>query len=168
MTIGKLKTFVVCLLLNICGMVVHAQFRQANIGINGLTCSQCSRSVEMQLRKLSFVKDVQMDLASTEGTITFAAGKKVDIHAVAKAVKDAGFSVRFLKANISQEDLAGSENDCIMLRGNAYKVIGTLPDKPLITLKFVGRDYLSKADLKQYKLPTAQCRAERVYYVAAD
>ena len=43
-----------------------AQFQTVYIGVNGLTCSQCSRTVEMSIRKLDFVGDVQMNLAHTE------------------------------------------------------------------------------------------------------
>ena len=52
------------------GIICFGQIQHLTVGINGLTCSQCSRSVELQLRKLSFIKDVNMNLQQTEGTLS--------------------------------------------------------------------------------------------------
>src|SRR5579885_2179698 len=76
----------------------NAQFTQVELGVDGLTCSACTRSVEMGLRKLDFVKDVKMNLDNTNGVITFKEGIPVSIEKLAKAVSDAGFSVRYLQA----------------------------------------------------------------------
>lgn len=46
-----------------------AQFNRVEIGVNGLTCSQCSRGVETERRKLDFVRDVQLDLQHTRGRL---------------------------------------------------------------------------------------------------
>lgn len=105
-----------------------AQFVSAQVGINGLTCSQCSRSVEMQLRRLSFVRSVTMDLEHTVGTLTFTDGSKVDVKAVAKAVKDAGFSVRFLEALIDMDKVTRAGEEAFYI-GNAIYTLneGSLP-----------------------------------------
>ena len=76
----------------------YAQFKEVTVGVNGLTCSQCSRSVEMRIRKLAFVADVKMNLEHTEGRIFFKKGDKVNVDKIAAAVVDAGFSVRFWHA----------------------------------------------------------------------
>src|SRR4051812_38883306 len=75
-----------------------AQFKSAMVGVNGLTCSACTRTVEMSIRKLDFVQDVTMNLENTEGKIVFKENADVDISKVARAVTDAGFSVRYLTA----------------------------------------------------------------------
>ncbi len=54
-----------------------AQFTSAELGVDGLTCSACTRSVELSIRKLDFVKDVQMNLDNTVGQITFVPGKQI-------------------------------------------------------------------------------------------
>ncbi len=166
MTMRAFKIFVFCLLSTLGMNTAEAQFRQASIGINGLTCSQCSRSVEVQLRKLSFVQDVQMDLEHTEGKIIFKENKQVNINAVARAVKDAGFSVRYLKADISSEDIQLSEEGCFSLYGDAYYIVPpiALQDKGVLTLQFLGKDYAAKNELKQYKAPAqGQCKGRTVY-----
>ncbi len=169
MTMRGFKIFVFCLLLNLGPVGVWAQFRQASIGINGLTCSQCSRSVEMQLRKLSFVKDIRMDLEHTEGKIFFKENKPVNIKAIADAVKDAGFSLRYLKADISRQEVHISEDGCFKLYGDVYYVSqpSKTDESPILTLLFLGKDYLAKNELKQYKLPaTVKCKGKTVYYTA--
>jgi copper chaperone CopZ len=170
MTSLRFKKFVFSLLFSLAAISVHAQFISATIGINGLTCSQCSRSVEMQLRKLPFVKDVKMDLEQTRGTIFFKENKKVNIASIPRAVKDAGFSVRFLKAEIDKADLNISEEGCFILDGNSYAVLSpyAIPAKSILTLQFVGKDYLPASDFKRYKLPaTAKCKGKTAYYAVA-
>jgi copper chaperone CopZ len=162
-----LRNFVFCLLFAGIAIPASAQFRQASIGINGLTCSQCSRNVEMQLRKLDFISAVDMDLEHKNGTLHFKDNSKVDMSAIAKAVKDAGFSVRYLKADISSNDIRISDEGCFKLNGDVYYVSepGTRPEPAILTLQFLGRDYLSKNELKQYKLPaTLKCKGKTVYY----
>lgn len=170
MTTRGFKIFVFCLLSISGGSRVAAQFRQASLGINGLTCSQCSRSVEIQLRKLSFVQDIRMDLEHTQGTIIFKENKPVHIKAIAKAVKDAGFSLRYLKADINRQDIQVSENGCFTLYGDAYYILpGTTPDNPVLTLQFLGKDYSPKNELKRHKLPAqGTCKGKTIYYTAVS
>jgi copper chaperone CopZ len=171
MTSLGFKKFVFSLLFSLIVISVHAQFINATIGINGLTCSQCSRSVEIQLRKLAFVKDVKMNLEQTSGTIFFKENKKVNIASIANAVKDAGFSVRFLKAEIDKTSVNISEQGCFNLDGNSYNVLGPtpIPSKTILTLQFVGKDYLPGNDFKRYKLPTnTACKGKAVYCMVAN
>ena len=89
-----------------------AQLNWAQIGVDGLTCSACTRSVEMSIRKLTFVDSVTMNLEHTTGKITFKKGAKVEIDKIAKAVTDAGFSLRSLYAGINISELKVTENAC--------------------------------------------------------
>jgi copper chaperone CopZ len=166
MTTSGFKIFVFCLLSILGAGRAEAQFQKAGLGINGLTCSQCSRSVEMQLRKLSFVQDVRMDLEHTEGVITFKENKPVNIKAIAQAVKDAGFSLRYLDADIKMEGIEIAENGCFQLYGDAYYMLrGTAKDKTALKLRFLGKDFMPKSELKRYKLPVqGTCKGKTVYY----
>lgn len=171
MTSLRLKKIVFFLLLSLLAFHAPAQFRSVRLGVNGLTCSQCSRSVEMQLRKLSFVQAVNMDLERTEATISFRENKKVDIKAIADAVKDAGFSVRFLKAEMDKTRINISEQGCFSLEGNSYTVLSPsdIPATSILTVQFVGKDYLPGSDLRRYKVPaTTKCKGKTVYYVSAN
>jgi copper chaperone CopZ len=67
----------------------HSQFISAELGVDGLTCSMCARSVEMSIRRLPFVKEVTVDLRATTMKVEFkrAAG---DIEKLASSVMTPG------------------------------------------------------------------------------
>ena len=161
-----LLTFLVLLF---CDFAASAQVKDVELGINGLTCSQCSRSVEMKLRRLDFVKDVQMNLERTEGKITLRPDKKVDMERVAKAVEDAGFSVRYLQATFNFNQVQITPGHCFVYSGDNYQFLQT-PEKVLdglVTITFVGPKYQAKKDAKKYQ-PYMQggCDAGgKLYYV---
>lgn len=129
------------------------QFLYAEIGVDGLTCSQCQRSVEMGIRKLDFVEDVKTDLANTDGRITFKAGSKVDVNKIAKAITDAGFSVRFIKAGFNFSNLSVNDNFCFQFEGNNYQFIKcgnqVLNGERIIT--FTGKKFMPAKEFKKIK-----------------
>jgi len=132
-----------------------AQFTSAEIGVDGLTCSACTRSVEMSIRKLSFVDSVDMNLEHTEGRVYFKKNAKVDIDKIAKAVIDAGFSLRSLTASVNVNELKASNDFCWVYENNTYhfvKVPSEVDLRGTVKLKFIGANYMSKKELKNWKL----------------
>ena len=159
------KILVFALLISIS---CKAQFISADIGVNGLTCSACSRSVELSIRKLDFVDDVQMDLEHTSGKVIFKKGAKVDIEKIATAVSNAGFSVSFLRAQFQLHDsLNISENYCLNFEGSSYQFI-KIPStviKEEVTLLFIGKEFLSSTGYKKWKDSLkAQCTETKSHY----
>ena len=147
----------------------QAQITEVQLGVNGLTCSQCTRNVEMQIRKLSFVQDVQMNLEHTEGKVYFKQHDKVDVDKIAKAVVDAGFSVRYLNAAIAFKNTAVSSNYCYAYDGDNFQFIKT-PDKTLdgtVSISFIGKEFLTKKELRKWqKYMKGSCAATgKTYYV---
>lgn len=161
-----LLVLVTCLLAG----TANAQFQQVELGVNGLTCSMCTRSVEMRLRRLPFVEEVTMDLAHTNGVVTMKPNKKADLEAIAKAVKEAGFSVRYLKAAVPFHETSATTGGCYALK-NATLSFADAPKQPLdgvVTVQFLGEDFLPKTDYKKWapKLKNGCGRANgSVYYV---
>lgn len=90
------------------------------VGINGLTCSQCSRSVEMQLQKLSFLSVIDMDLQNTKANLQIANIGKVDLYAIPKAISDAGFSIRSL--DIYFDEMPFQEKKCVIINATKFGV----------------------------------------------
>lgn len=169
MTMKGFVNFVFSLLLCCTAAGSNAQIVSVAIGINGLTCSQCTRSVEMQLRKLPFVKEVHMDLEQTEGKLFFKDKKRVDVKAIAQAVKDAGFSVRFLQAAFNMEQVSISPEGCFKLNGDAYTILPPFIPKEdqRLSLQFIGKEYLPKSEWKQYDISSAPvCKGATTYVVA--
>jgi len=147
-----------------------AQFETVYIGINGLTCSQCSKTVETQVRKLDFVRDVQMNLQRTEATILLRENKKVAIDKIARAVKDAGFSLRSLKADIHIGNTVSVSGNCMTSNGDTYVLTQPLKRSAsgTVSLRFLGKEYQPKGDYKKNTSPpTGACgnAAGTTYFV---
>lgn len=147
-----------------------AQFTSAELGVDGLTCSACTRSVEMSLRKLDFVKDVKMNLDNTNGVITFKAGASVSIEKLSKAVVDAGFSVRYLQATFKADSVIHvSDNYCFAYGDATYQFVKVQPTeaKNDIIFKFIGRDFQNNKDYKKWKadLKPVCSGSKKTYYV---
>ncbi len=170
------KIFFLLLLLVQCS--IYAQFNSIDIGVDGLTCSACTRSVEMSIRKLGFVDSVIMNLDNTDGKITFKKGAKVEVDKIAKAVVDAGFSVRSLKADMDMANLSVSKDYCWINGNDTYHFIKVEHEKELtgdMVLLFVGKNYMSPKEFKKWKtLCTNNCSSSAAqpgshfknYYVA--
>jgi copper chaperone CopZ len=160
-----LLIFLQCLALSLC-----AQFTWVQVGVNGLTCSQCSRSVEMSIRKLDFVADVQMNLEHTEGKILLKSGTEANVEKIAQAVFDAGFSVRYLTAGFVFDHTAVSENSCFSFSGGMFQF---LTDKATelngeTTITFIGKKFLPQKEYKTWKSKLQNhCGKEgkKVYYI---
>lgn len=131
---------------------VYSQITHVFLGINGLTCSQCSRSVEMSLLKLKFVDHVEMELAKAEGKVFFKPGQKVDLESVAQAVYDAGFAVRFIKLEMDLSKNMLSSN-CFNYEGNYFQVIGKQNDIFGTNTKFklLGKNFLPNKEWKEVR-----------------
>ena len=146
-----IKTLLPLLFTLFVAFAAQAQFQNVYIGVNGLTCSQCSRTVELSIRKLDFVADVQMNLEHTEGKIILKKNAKADMDKVAQAVVNAGFSVRYLQADLTIDNSIITTGSCFSYQGDQY--IFTAPPKaPLkgtVKLKFIGKKYMAKNDYKK-------------------
>ncbi|NNE29878.1 MAG: heavy-metal-associated domain-containing protein [Saprospiraceae bacterium] len=77
------------------------------LGVNGLHCSACSFTVEKALRKIPGVSVVEMDLNDRSGQIFFSEGESPDFGELAKAVRDAGYSVRYLTFSLMDDQGMG-------------------------------------------------------------
>lgn len=162
-----------CLLLGFALLLnsgsLSAQFSKVEIGVDGLTCSMCTRSTEMSIRKLDFVDSVKMNLANTNGIITFKKGMQVSVEKIAKAVKDAGFSVRYLKAEFQLTSQKVSNGSCFTYNNEQYKFIGnennTFTGEK--TMTFIGKEFMPPKEHKKWsgKLKEPCSPDKKTYYV---
>jgi copper chaperone CopZ len=130
----------------------NAQFTSAELGVDGLTCSMCARSVEMSIRRLPFVQDVTVNLRTTTMKVVFKKGEPVDIEKLATSVDDAGFSVGYLHASYVFNNLSAADGACFTQDGASYDFVGT--GKKMLNgetvLKFIGDQYLSSDELAKW------------------
>ncbi|MBL7921189.1 MAG: heavy-metal-associated domain-containing protein [Bacteroidia bacterium] len=137
----------------ICNYKSFSQFIFAEVGVDGLTCSQCSRSVEMSLMKLDFVINVKMDLESTVGKIIFKQGTEIDFNKIAKAIADAGFSIRFLKAVYSFNNEDGTVNVKLVNVNHPFYILKEDGKKlsDAKQLQFLGKEFMSNKEFGKWK-----------------
>ncbi len=142
------------------------------IGVNGLTCSQCTRSVEMQLRKLKYVQNVEMDLEHTNGKIFLKNERVMPAAEIAKAVRDAGFSLRFLKASIAFDKVPVSEKGCFSLNGKKYQIVDNVVQElnGKKEVQYLGREYVTKDEYDKWKekLNDACGKGKNVNYITVS
>lgn len=64
------------------------------LGVAGMTCGHCVRSVDEELRTVPGVTDVAIELvAGATSTVTLTTDRPVDDEALAAAVREAGYAV---------------------------------------------------------------------------
>lgn len=130
----KYLLLVIVLLLS---SAARAQFLTAELGINGLTCSQCSNSVAIQLQKLPFVSAVEMDLEETIAHVTFKKNAKVNWNEIPQAIINAGFSIRNAAATFNSEGATTWEERNFKLNGTCFTSAYPL-EKGIMKLRFIG------------------------------
>ena len=153
------------LLMLIVKVAAAQNITQIKVGVNGLTCSACTRSVEMSLLRLDFVDSVQMCLENTEGLI-FTGKSTMDFNQIAKAVTNAGFSVRFLQAKFSFTNTGMDDNGCFKIDGNNFQWIGFQKSNTPLTLTFIDSSFLPGNQYSKWKkkLVAANCFAGQPTY----
>lgn len=120
-----------------------AQLTKSVIGINGLTCSQCAKSVYNRLNKIKFIQKIDIDLNATEATVYFKQGMLVNYDELAEAVTKAGYSVRnmYFELKVATNDMIQDQQWCGLKHCVAF-------DKPInvqqgqhIYFQLIGRKY---------------------------
>jgi copper chaperone CopZ len=139
-----------CLLL---WFPARAEFKWSEVGIDGLTCSMCAKSVELKVRELPFIDDVKMDLVATTMTVSFKPGKQVNVEEIARAVDDAGFSIGYLTAGYVFDEVEVEDGQCLVTKDGVFSFVRTghrVLDGEEV-LKFVGEKFLPKRELAEWK-----------------
>jgi hypothetical protein len=128
----------------------------------------CTRSVEMSIRKLDFVDSVSMDLAQTEGVIFLKPGSTPDLRKVAKAVTQAGFSVRFLHIAIEFDHAVSKP--CFSVGADSFQFVDEHKGqaKPAMNLMLIGDEFMPRKQFEKFrKRLVERCDVKNVYHVAA-
>lgn len=123
----------------------------AEIGINGLTCSMCSFSVEKSILNLPYVSKVVMDLNSNIAHIEFNNKEEVNFYSISRKIEDAGFSVGYLVTEINSNHLPVVLNEPFKIGNQSFYILGAtiLNDPESIKIKFMGKYFKSKSEGKE-------------------
>jgi len=167
MKYNKLKKIVFFLLLALNTTLTFGQITSIELGVNGLTCSQCSRSVEMELRKIPFVRDVKMNLKHTNAQVYFKQGSTIDLKQLPRAVKDAGFSMRYLDVSFNFTNIRPTAN-CFQLQHTAFYFLTPLPKthKEIMVFQVIGKGFLPRKEFLKYDTKkTGACHGRESYFL---
>lgn len=140
----KLKIiFTVFLLLVFHVLSSQAQILSAKVGINGLTCSQCSKSVYMSFKKLDFVKKIDMDLEETVAQLDFYTDKPIQLEAIKKAIDNAGFSLRNIALTIQYQDTSVQTMSApiICINDYCFYLDKKCEKEGLLTFELIGEEW---------------------------
>ncbi|MBL7841916.1 MAG: heavy-metal-associated domain-containing protein [Cyclobacteriaceae bacterium] len=159
-------------LLLICSKESKAGIQWVEVGVNGLTCSMCTRSVEMSIRKLEFVDSVVMNLETTEGRIFLRPNVPFNLGQIAKAIVKAGFSVQFVKIRLDMDDITIHPTGVFVHRDQTFHWIDySQVSKKQTTLKIINEGFLPKKEARKFKKKTEMLKknsAQDALYVVED
>lgn len=128
---------------------IFAQLDSVEIGVNGLTCSMCSYSVEYSLKKLPEIRSVNMDLNSNIALVYFKAGEAVNFEALAKKVKESGFSVRSVSFALPENVKISEDGSFIIGAMEFYLLKENAGHNQSGRYRILNRSSMSKSDYKQ-------------------
>lgn len=122
----------------------QSAIRSITVGINGLTCSMCSRTVEKSMLQLQFVDKVEMSLEATEAKILLKPQSSVSMKEIARSVKDAGFSVRFISVEFDFGDLRVGEDGSFFCQGQPFSWVGkrVMPVDKKVRLRLIDPAFI--------------------------
>ncbi len=125
-----------------------AQVTSIKVGVDGVTCSMCSKGTEKSIKRLSFVESVTMDLNTTEASIFIKSNQTADFKAIAKAITDAGFTVRYIKFTYTTSSPSTTN---FTVGKSQYSVISGNLKAGINYVELVGKDYMNAEQYKQWE-----------------
>jgi copper chaperone CopZ len=159
-----LKIFIA--LLAFTATAANAQFIKAELQVNGLTCSLCSKATEKSLRTLDFIGDIKVDLNRNIFLLSFKKDAPVNLDQISKTVENAGFFVNNLKATFNF-DTVKVLNNCFSYTGSTYHLINA-GNKALsgpIAFTIVDKGFAPASVYKKYNSVTSDNKSAKVYKV---
>ncbi|MFZ9982846.1 MAG: heavy-metal-associated domain-containing protein [Cyclobacteriaceae bacterium] len=129
-------------------LALHGQVKAITTGINGLTCSMCSRTVEKSILNLLWVEKVEMSLENTEAKIFPRKNTNISMKEIVRSVKDAGFSVRFVKMEMDADGLRLQEDNIFYSSGQEFRLAGNnkIPEKGTVIFRLIDPLYTTPKD----------------------
>jgi copper chaperone CopZ len=162
-----MKTFKIFIaVLAFTATTAHAQFIKAELQVNGLTCSLCSKATEKSLRTLNFIGDIKVDLNRNIFLLTFKKEASVNLDQIAKKVENAGFFINSLKATFNFDNVKVLDN-YFSYTGNTYYLInaGSKAFNGPTVFTVVDKGFAPTSVYKKYNTIAGDNRAGKVYKV---
>jgi len=146
-----IKSFIIFSILFISANTFAQQISKAEVQVNGLTCSMCSRATETSLKSLGFIESVTPDLNRNVFVLTFKNNEQVNMDEIRDKVQDAGFSVGDLSATINFKNTTVDESGQAKLDGAVFQFVNAKSktlDGP-VTAKILDKDFITSSAFKK-------------------
>jgi copper chaperone CopZ len=146
-----LKYFIIISAMFVSGTSFAQKITRAEVQVNGLTCSMCSKATETSLQSLEFIDSVIPDLNRNVFVLSFKADQQVDIDQIRDKVQDAGFSIGILSATMTFNNTVINEDGIAQADGKVYQFVNT-KNKTLdgpVTAQVIDKDFISSAAFKK-------------------
>lgn len=126
---------------------------EIQLGINGLTCSLCCKTVEESIRKLDFVEEVKMDLINTMATVRIDDARS-DLDKLVKAVGNAGFSVRNVGGVLQGKNWRVADELEIHLGKIIFQVLNpdAYQENSKMNIQYLSGKYLTRKEWKKISI----------------
>ena len=150
----------------------NAQVTKAEIIATGLTCSMCSNAINKQLKALSEVDSVQVNLNTNTFTVHVKKDAKVSPRILKERVEKAGFFVGSMIVTMHFDQVDFSQNATIEQDG--LRLIATEKESRLLNgdvqLKILDKGYVTQKEHKKLSkslsaMPTYHNEDENEYHV---
>ena len=151
-----MKKCILSLLIVVTWIAGYSQFSKASLQASGLTCAMCSKAVKVALEKVSFVKEVKVNIKNQEYAIAFKENSNAEFDDLKKAVEDAGFSVASLKVTGNFTGVNVEKDKHLQLDGKNFHFVNSNTQvlNGEKTLTIVDKDFLSAKEYKKYSAAT--------------
>lgn len=150
-----MKTFIIALFM-LFAASSNAQITKVSLQASGLTCSMCSKAVKTALEAVSFVEKVQVNIKEQQYNLSFKEGARVDLDALNKAVKDAGFSVASMKATANISNVTLQKDEHLQLGGQNFHFLNAASQtlNGAVQFSVVDKDFVTAKEFKKYAAMT--------------
>ncbi|WP_158796322.1 heavy-metal-associated domain-containing protein [Pedobacter sp. L105] len=133
------------------GNTFAQQISKAELQVNGLTCSMCSKATETSLRSLGFIETVTPNLNKNIFVLTFKTGQQVDIDQIRDKVQDAGFSIGDLSATFNFSNMAIDSAGLAKSDGQVFQFVNAKNQtlNGVVTARILDKDFITSSAFKK-------------------
>ena len=133
----------------------YAEIKEVNLHIDGLSCPFCAFGLEKKLNKVEAVATVDVHLKKAVTDITLKPGVPIDLKAIRKAVKKAGFTLRNIEVQVIG-NISRNKQGFLVLESQGDKTRFILSDQDhadtkanLSSFRVLGADVEKRLSLAQ-------------------
>jgi copper chaperone CopZ len=151
---------------------VKAQFTKAEIMATGLTCSMCSNAINKQLKSLSGVDSVEVDLNTNTFIVHVKKESFISPRTLKESVEKAGFFVGSMIVSMQFDNIVIPDSKKVEKDGAEFVILGNKTQilDGDVKAKIVDKGYVTQKEYKKLsksfsKIPSYQSVAENEYHL---